>query len=188
MDLFIIIAAVLSAGGVVTASVYGLVNSSSSQYSIQLVQSSLIGTSTAATSYTPTLSFTVKNTGSQSITLFSPTTASTVKLTFNTLTYTGTLSCPTSTSPTSAISSGTAPAWGVGSFSPPCSTASPIDSPTVTWTSSGSSILTPGQQVTFTFSMPFSATTLSIPITTGSPYTLSIQFGTAILSTQLTSQ
>lgn len=65
MDLFIIIAAVLGVGGVVTAAVYGLAGSAASNSSIQVVQASAQGSATAGV--INSFSITVKNTGSTTI-------------------------------------------------------------------------------------------------------------------------
>jgi hypothetical protein len=65
IDLFIIIAAVLAVGGVVTATIYGLAGSASSNSAIQVVQASAAGG--GATSIN-SFSITVKNMGSTTIT------------------------------------------------------------------------------------------------------------------------
>ena len=64
MDLFIIIAAVLGVGGVVSASVYNLVNSATANTSITIVGISLKAGSTAPTA----ISVSVKNNGGSPIT------------------------------------------------------------------------------------------------------------------------
>lgn len=64
MDLFIIIAAVLAVGGVVTASIYGLAGSASSNASIQVVQASAQGGSASGSTGIGLVSITIKNTGS----------------------------------------------------------------------------------------------------------------------------
>jgi hypothetical protein len=64
IDLFIIIAAVLAVGGVVTATIYGLAGSASSNSAIQVVQASAQGG--GATSIN-SFSITVKNMGSTTI-------------------------------------------------------------------------------------------------------------------------
>lgn len=68
MDLFIIIAAVMAVGGVVTASVYGLAGSASSNASVQVVQASAAGGAPSSSSSINSFSITVKNTGSTTIT------------------------------------------------------------------------------------------------------------------------
>ena len=65
MDLFIIIAAVLGVGGVVTAAVYGLAGSAATNASIQVVQVSAQGSSSAGV--INAFSLTVKNTGSSTV-------------------------------------------------------------------------------------------------------------------------
>ncbi len=61
MDLFIIIAAVLAVGGVVTAAVYGLANSAATSSTLQITQSVLVGGTS------PSLTLVVKNTGTATI-------------------------------------------------------------------------------------------------------------------------
>ena len=61
MDLFIIIAAVLAVGGIVTAAVYTLANSASSSSTLQVTESVLVGGSS------PSLTLVVKNTGTATI-------------------------------------------------------------------------------------------------------------------------
>jgi len=64
IDLFIIIAAVLAVGGVVTASIYGLAGSASANSAIQVVQASAQGGGATAIN---SFSITVKNMGSTTI-------------------------------------------------------------------------------------------------------------------------
>jgi archaellum component FlaF (FlaF/FlaG flagellin family) len=66
IDLFIIIAAVLAVGGVVTAAIYGLAGSASTNSSIQVVQAAAQGGGATAIN---SFSITVKNTGSTTISL-----------------------------------------------------------------------------------------------------------------------
>jgi len=61
MDLFIIVAAVLAAGGVVTAAALGLINSATQSSTLQVTQSMLVGGGS------PSLTLTVKNVGTTSI-------------------------------------------------------------------------------------------------------------------------
>ena len=64
MDLFIIIAAVLGAGGVVTAAIYGLINGNASTVSMQLSTASVV----SSASNNPLITVSIKNTGSASYT------------------------------------------------------------------------------------------------------------------------
>ena len=66
MDLFIIIAAVLGVGGVVSASVFNLVTSATSNSSIVVVGASMVGASSAS-SPPAAISVTVKNNGGSTI-------------------------------------------------------------------------------------------------------------------------
>jgi hypothetical protein len=73
MDLFIIIAAVLGVGGVVTAAVFGLANSGSTTMTLQVVSSTLVGGPSSTTNgSTSTLALSLKNLGTSTIVL-SPT-------------------------------------------------------------------------------------------------------------------
>ena len=62
MDLFIIIAAVLGAGGVVTAAIYGLINGNASTVSMQITSASVVNSG----SNNPMVTVSMKNTGSAS--------------------------------------------------------------------------------------------------------------------------
>jgi hypothetical protein len=66
MDLFIIIAAVLGVGGVVTASIYNLVGSATSNSSVAVVGSSIVGAPNAQ-SPPSAISVTIKNNGGSTI-------------------------------------------------------------------------------------------------------------------------
>jgi hypothetical protein len=70
MDLFIIIAAVLGVGGVVTAAVFGLANSGANSTTLQIVSASLVGgPSTTSNGSTSTLALSLKNLGTSTINL-----------------------------------------------------------------------------------------------------------------------
>ncbi len=75
MDLFIIIAAVLGVGGVVSASVYNLVNSATSNASVAVVGASVVGGySAGGTVAAPSaIAITIKNNGGSPITCTSTT-------------------------------------------------------------------------------------------------------------------
>ena len=66
MDLFIIIAAVLGVGGVVTASIYNLVNSATSNSSVAVVGASLVA-GADSTKAPSAMSITIKNDGGSTI-------------------------------------------------------------------------------------------------------------------------
>jgi hypothetical protein len=67
LDLFIIIAAVLAAGGVTSAAVLGMIGSGSSSSTLQVLQSTLVGGSPS------TVSLTLKNVGTQTLSAASAT-------------------------------------------------------------------------------------------------------------------
>lgn len=67
LDLFIIVGAVLAVGGVVTSSVYGLVNGNSQSTAIQITSISATGAAATASTGVSAFSVTVKNIGSSAI-------------------------------------------------------------------------------------------------------------------------
>jgi archaellum component FlaG (FlaF/FlaG flagellin family) len=169
MDLFIIIAAVLAVGGVVTAAVYSLAGSASTNSSIQVVSVSLTG-GASATSSPVSLAITIKNTGSSSITC-STATCSVV--------LTGTsfgATVPTCVAPCSVTSSPTGWVTSIVASSP------------VTFTG-GSQVIAPGAQTTLVFNGPFTGTLTTL---TGMPVhgsstaqTINIVIGTASAQTSV---
>ncbi len=154
MDLFIIIAAVLGIGGVVTAAVYGLAGSAVSNSSIQVVQASAQGGAVSASTSINAFSITIKNTGSSPIT--------------GTLTITlgGTKEANGSTVPTPTCSNGTGGTVSVQSGS------------VVQITCSGVT-LTPGEQVAIFEGTVGAGTPLTTGWNVGSTYAVTVLFGSA---------
>jgi len=167
MDLFIIIAAVLGVGGVVSASVYNLVNSASSNASIAVVGASL--KAGASSSASPTaISISVKNNGGTPISC-SGTTCQVV--------FAGTnagSAAPTCTSPCS-ITSGGPETWTLGGASGPLSFQA------------GSATLAPGQEASFVLNGALTTTAASF-WTAGSSVTINVLFGPASAQVTVISQ
>jgi hypothetical protein len=163
MDLFIIIAAVLAVGGIVTAAILGLGSAATSNQSIEVSQIAATGSSTAGSLIA--FSITVKNNGPSSIT--------------GTLTVTlmGTVQPATpvtSPAPTAAVTSGsTAGTWTLGGAA---------GKPVVL---SGASVtLAPGGQVAISEGSISGLTTSWTP---GVLQTVSLLFGAAQISVTVTS-
>jgi hypothetical protein len=106
MDLFIIIAAVLGAGGVVTAAIYGLVNGNASTVSMQFSTASVV----SSASNNPLVTVSMKNTGSASYTC----SASSCVVTLSNLHWT--------TAPTTC-NANVATSWGPVAATASCSTS-----------------------------------------------------------------
>lgn len=166
MDLFIIIAAVLGVGGVVTASIYNLVNSATSNSSVTVVSAALVAGSNS-TSAPTAISLTIKNNGGSPINC-------------------GTASCE-------VVISGTNIGSTPGSPCPACIVSSPTgwgpsaaaDAPLAFVFSPAAATLAPGAQTSFLVNGPvFTGSTLTGMPTSGSTVTLSVIFGSA--STQVT--
>lgn len=162
MDLFIIIAAVLGVGGVVTASIYNLVSSASSNTSIAVVDASLMA-GPGATAAPSAMSISIKNDGGSPITC-SSTNACEVVLA-------GTdIGTGAAVVPSTLIS---APAgWVV------LTTANaPL---TFAYSGASSTSVPPGSQVSFLVNgAPLTGTSMTGMPTPGSTVTLSVVFGTA---------
>jgi hypothetical protein len=149
IDLFIIIAAVLAVGGVVTATIYGLAGSASSNSAIQVVQASAQGGGATSIS---SFSITVKNMGSTTIS------SGTVTVTLG-----GSVEATGSTVPTPTCSSGTAGVVTVATGKPVQLTCSSLT-------------LAPGNQVAISEG---SITTLTTGWTPGTTYQVTVTFGSA---------
>ncbi|MDG7010036.1 MAG: hypothetical protein JRN16_04025 [Nitrososphaerota archaeon] len=166
MDLFIIIAAVLGVGGIVTASIYNLINSATTNSSVTVVGASLVAGSTSSAAPSA-MSVTVKNDGGSAIdcanggcqvVISGSDTGSTPG--------TACTACIVS-SPTGWTASATTDAPLTFVFAPTTET------------------LAPGAQASFLVSGPvFTGTTLTGMPTPGSMVTLNVIFGSA--STQVT--
>jgi hypothetical protein len=157
MDLFIIIAAVLGVGGVVSASVYNLVNSATANTSIIIVGVALKAGPTAPTA----VSVTVKNNGGSPITC----SASACQVVIA-----GTsVSSPTCAG--SCLVSGGTLTWALNTANGP-----------LTFTATGASALSPGAETSFVVNGPIGGTgTFWSP---GEPVTLNVIFGST--SAQIT--
>ncbi len=163
MDLFIIIAAVLAVGGVVTAAVFSLAGSASTNSSIQVVSVSLTG-GASATASPVSLAITIKNTGSSAITC----TAATCLVT---LAGTSATVAPACATPCSTISSPSG--WAL------TTAVGPITFNGATQT------IAAGAQTTLILNGPFSAGTFaSMPVHgSGTAQSITIVFGTASAQT-----
>jgi hypothetical protein len=170
LDLFIIIAAVLGVGGVVTASIYNLINSATANSSIEVVGASL--RAGAATSYSPAaISIALKNNGGTPITC---TTATSCQVVF-TGTSTGTgLTCST----TCPVTSGGNLTWSV-------STAASIP---LTFRATAPSTLPPGGETSFTLNGPLTFSGSGVFWAPGTPVTINILFGSASAQVTVVSQ
>lgn len=173
MDLFIIVAAVLGVGGVVSASVYNLVNSATSNASIAVIGASMVATS--STTAPSAISITIKNNGGSTISCLTAT--SCVILLAGTNTGAGTApSCPVTTCTIISAPLGWALAGG-------------INQP-LSFSFGGASLaLAPGAQTSFTLSDTglTLGTSPTMP-THGSTVTLNVVFGTASSQVTVTAQ
>lgn len=160
MDLFIIIAAVLGVGGVVTASIYNLVNSATADTSITVVGASLrAGPGTPAA-----VSVTVKNNGGSPITC-SGSACQVVMV--------GT-SATTPACAGSCLVSGGALTWAVSTANGP-----------LTFTATGGS-LAPGAETSFVLNGPMGGT--GTFWSAGQPVTMNVIFGPASAEFTVVSQ
>ncbi len=166
LDLFIIIAAVLAVGGIVTATIFGLIGSATTNSSVQVVAVSLTG-GTSTTASPAAFAVTIKNTGTSTITC-SP---STCTLTFAG-TNTGSTTAPACSAPCTITSSPTG--WAIGG-----GTNSSLSF------NAGTMTLTPGAQTTLVLDGPLTLGTnpSGMPVHgSGVAQTLSIIMGTASAS------
>ncbi len=168
MDLFIIIAAVLAVGGVVTAAVYSLAGSASTNASVQVVQASITGSPTATT--LGAFSLTIKNTGSSTISC----TTSSCQIQFS---GTNTGATPTPTMTGLVASQG-------GTWTATATAAIPeILSPGSSFT------LSPGQQVSLSFTSLLMGSAATGAPTSSSTVTINVVgWGNAQASIKLTAQ
>ncbi len=163
MDLFIIIAAVLGVGGIVTAAAYGLVSSGASSSSVQVVESSLAGApSSGAGTFTITL--TIKDVGTSPVVL-SATNPINVTIT-GVKGVTGTSSCTHS-----------------GSLSWMCAHYSSANS-MIDWAVTSGTVAA-GEQVSLIGTV---TTPTTNPVVSGTTYTVNVLLGTASASVKLTAQ
>lgn len=158
MDLFIIVAAVLGVGGVVSASVYNLVNSASSNSSVTVVGASLRAGATASAS-PMAISVSVKNNGGSPITC----TSSSCQVVFAG-TNAGS-AVPSCASPCT-IASGGPETWTLGGANGPLSFVT------------GTATLGPGQEASFVLNGALTTTAATF-WTPGSSVTINVLFGSA---------
>ena len=159
MDLFIIIAVVLACGGIVAAAATGLIGSATSQSSLQVTQSTLVGGTTAV------VTLQLKNVGTTTISLSTGGTVTIAGIT--TLTAAATCGAPT-------VSQGT---WGAGTCA--------LGATTISYSNTGTITLAPGAQLSF--SATISAGTPQ-PIVSGTTYPVTFVFGSVSNTVKLTAQ
>ena len=176
MDLFIIIAAVLGVGGVVSASIYNLISSATTSTSIVVV-----GAATragAAASNSPTaVSFSIKNNGGSPISC----TPSTCQVVFAG-TNTGTATPPACAAPCSITSGGPA-IWTIGGPAGEPEANYPLTFETNTFT------LQPGGQTSFVLNAQLSTVGASPTFwAVGAPITVNVVFGSTSAQVVVTSE
>ncbi|MDG7010988.1 MAG: hypothetical protein JRN57_02590 [Nitrososphaerota archaeon] len=170
MDLFIIIAAVLGVGGVVSASIYNLVSSATSNSSITIVGASL--KAGASSSVSPlAIAISIKNNGGTPIACRGSGACEVVVA--NTSTGAGGATC---NAPCSIISGG-ALTWGVGKAA----------GPLTFYLSSNSTQLAAGSEASFVLTGPLQATLPSY-WSAGTPVTINVLFGSASAQVTVVSQ
>jgi len=176
MDLFIIIAAVLGVGSIVTASVYNLVSSATANASVAVVEASLKAGATTASSPVA-ISISIKNNGGSAISC----TQSTCQVVFAG-TNTGSTTAPACSAPCSIVSGGPA-VWSVGGPAGTPTASNPLTFET------NSFILQPGAQTSFVLGSALSTVgtspTFWIP---GASVTLDIVFGSTTAQVVVASQ
>jgi hypothetical protein len=160
MDLFIIIAAVLGVGGVVSASVYNLVNSATSNSSIAVVGVSLRAGATSPTA----ISVSVKNDGGSPITCTGQACQVVVAGT--------SVAAPSCTG--SCLVSGGPLSWVVSGTTGP-----------LTFYATGSGALAPGEETSFVVNGPLPSGTYW---SAGQSVTLNVLFGSASAQVTVVSQ
>jgi len=176
IDLFIIIGAVLGVGGVVTASIYNLVNSATASTSVVVIGASLKAGTSAGSSPTA-LSISIKNNGGSPISC----TQSTCQVVFAG-TNTGTTTAPACAAPCSMTSGGPG-AWSIGGPEGTPAANNPLTLETNTFT------LQPGAQTSFVLNGPITTLGTS-PVfwTSGASVTVNVLFGSTSAQVGVTSQ
>ena len=162
MDLFIIIAAVLGVGGVVTASIYNLVNSATTNSSVSVVGASFKAGSNAASSPVA-ISISIKNNGGSPINCSSTTSCEVV------LAGTSTGSTAASCNLPCTLTSGGSLGWTVASTTGPLT----FD------LASAPAALPSGAQTSFVLSGPLAAGTSPTFWAPGDVVTVNVLFGSA---------
>jgi hypothetical protein len=174
MDLFVIVAAVLGVGGVVSASVYNLVNSATSNSSVMVIGAAVVGAS-ASTGAPGAISISIKNNGGNPISC----TSATCVVTFAGTSDGSTPATLTCTSASGCLTS--APAgWSL--------TAAVANAPLQF--NFGTNTLAPGAQTSFVVNgMTIGGTTTGVAMPThGASVTLNVVFGTASAQVTVTAQ
>ena len=162
LDLFIIIAAVLGVGGVVTASIYNLVSSATTNSSISIVSASFKAGS-GSTSSPVAISIIVKNSGGSPIDCSSTTSCEVILAGTSTGSTAATCTLPCT------LTSGGDLIWGLASTSGPLTfvlTTAPAD-------------LQSGAQTSLVLSGPLAAGTSPTFWGPGAPVTVNVLFGSA---------
>jgi hypothetical protein len=176
MDLFIIIAAVLGVGGIVSASIYNLVNSATSSSDIVVTGASLKAGSSSSASPTA-LSISIKNDGGSPIAC----TPATCQVVFA-ATNTGTAMPPACAAPCSITSGGPA-TWSVGGPAGIPAANNPLTFQTSAFT------LQPGGEASFVLNGALSTLGTSPSFwATGASVTLNVVFGSASAQVGVVSQ
>lgn len=176
MDLFIIIAAVLGVGGVVSASVYNLVNSATANSSVVIAGVSMKAGATAGASPVA-ISISIKNNGGSPISC----TQSTCQVVFAG-TNTGATAAPACAAPCSIVSGGPG-VWSVGGPGGTPSANNPLTFQT------NSFVLQPGSQTSFVLESTLSTVGTSPTFwTSGGSVTIAVLFGSASAQVAVTSQ
>lgn len=176
MDLFIIIAAVLGVGGIVTASIYNLVNSATANSSVVIVGASLrAGTGSGNSPVAVAVS--IKNDGGSAISC----TASTCQVVFAG-TNTGATTPPDCSSPCSITSGGSA-VWALGGPGGTPSANSPLTFETNNFT------LGPGDETSLVLNGALSTVGSSPTFwSAGAAVTVDVVFGSSSSQVVVTSQ
>jgi hypothetical protein len=158
LDLFIIIAVVLAAGGIVAAAASGLIGAATSQSTLQATESTLVGGPAAV------LTLQLKNVGTSTISVSS---GSVTIAGITALTAAATCGAPT-------VSAGI---WGAGT----CAVAAT----TIPYTNTGAITLAPGGQLSFSATITGGAPQ---PIVSGTTYPVTYIFGSVSNTLKLTAQ
>ena len=158
MDLFIIIAIVLACGGVVAAAATGLIGSATSQSTLQVTQSTLVGGNTAVATLQ------LKNVGTTTINI---STGTVTIAGITALTTAATCAAPTA-------SQGT---WAAGTCA--------IGATSISYINTGTITLAPGAQLSFSATITGGAPQ---PIVSGTTYPVTYTFGAVSNTIKLTAQ
>ena len=164
MDLFIIVAAVLGVGGVVSASIYNLVNSAAANTSVTVVGASL----RAGTASPQAITFSVKNNGGSPISCSTQPCQAVVS-------GTNLTTAPSCTSTGSCIVSGGPLSWAVSASTGP-----------LTFLATGTGPLAPGAETSFVVNGPLPAS--GTYWSAGESVTINVLFGSASAQVTVVSQ